>query len=64
MRPKDFKGSVTKFKQEAIKWIRNQGYQIVLNIDDQESGFKKSDSEGDAYGSRDIKLPNPFYTIH
>ena len=64
MRPKDFKGNVTEFKQEARKWIRNQGYQIVLNIDDQESGFKKSDSEGDVYGSRDIKLPNPFYTIH
>lgn len=57
MRPNNFKGSSAKFKQEARKWLCDQGYYIVLNIGDQ-----LSDIEGD-YAEKKLKLPNPFYTI-
>ena len=61
LRPKDFKGTVATFKQQARKWIRDQGYRIVLNIGDQESDLKEWNGEGDR--TKQIKLPNPFYTV-
>jgi hypothetical protein len=49
--------SAVDFKAPKRREIEAQGYEIVLNMGDQES-----DLEG-GYAERTFKLPNPFYWI-
>jgi predicted secreted acid phosphatase len=49
--------SAADFKAPKRREIEGQGYEIVLNMGDQES-----DLEG-GYAERTFKLPNPFYWI-
>lgn len=53
------KGEKTvEYKSGARKKIEDQGYEIVVNMGDQQS-----DLDG-GYADKGFKLPNPFYTIH
>ncbi len=50
--------SMSTFKTAARKAITHQGYDIILNIGDQDSDLNGG------YAKKTIKLPNPFYYTH
>lgn len=45
------------YKSSMRKKLTHDGYQIIMNIGDQESDFRGG------YSGRNYKLPNPFYLI-
>ncbi|HEV2613890.1 MAG TPA: HAD family acid phosphatase [Gammaproteobacteria bacterium] len=53
----DKNSSVVAYKSSTRKQIENKGFDVVLNIGDQES-----DLAGGA-ADKDFKLPNPFYYV-
>lgn len=58
MRPVAYRdASIVPFKSGVRRQLTEQGYEIILNVGDQES-----DLEG-GYARRHVKLPNPFYYI-
>ncbi len=58
MKPDDYReASISPFKSGVRKMLTEKGYDLVLNVGDQES-----DLEG-GYARRHVKLPNPFYYI-
>lgn len=58
MRPDDYhEKSMSTYKIASRKQIEDQGYEIILNVGDQES-----DIVGE-HADRSFKLPNPYYII-
>ncbi|HRE32568.1 MAG TPA: HAD family acid phosphatase, partial [Candidatus Berkiella sp.] len=55
LKPIDNESSVQAFKTNARRHIAQQGFDIVLNIGDQETDLKGG------YGEIKVKIPNPFY---
>ncbi|MGQ3887986.1 HAD family acid phosphatase [Legionella sp. CNM-1927-20] len=52
---KEGKYSISSYKEEVRQKITSEGYDIVLNLGDQDSDFVGGFSE------KNFKLPNPFY---
>jgi predicted secreted acid phosphatase len=58
MKPDTYRdASVVPFKSGIRKMLTEQGYEIILNVGDQESDL------AGGYARRRVKLPNPFYYI-
>ncbi len=58
LKPNDYhEKSAAPYKTEARKAIENQGYDIVLNIGDQQSDL------AGRHADKTFKLPNPYYLI-
>jgi len=58
MKPNDYhQSSVVAYKKAIRKKISDMGYDIVLNIGDQESDLKGG------YADMAFKLPNPYYNV-
>ncbi len=58
MRPNDYaEKSISLYKSAAREKIVNEGYDIVLNVGDQESDLIGG------YADKTFKLPNPYYFI-
>lgn len=60
LRPEDYNKtykSITFFKTQMRKQLEDEGYDVVINIGDQESDLKGG------YADKTFKLPDPFYYI-
>jgi 5'-nucleotidase (lipoprotein e(P4) family) len=58
MKPNNYaQASVVPYKSGARAKIQSMGYDIILNIGDQDSDL------AGGYADKDIKLPNPYYLI-
>jgi len=58
MKPMDYgKESSVPYKSKRRQDIENQGYNIIINIGDQQSDLKGG------HADRTFKLPNPYYRI-
>ena len=58
MKPNKYhQSSVVLYKSNARKDITSQGYDIIVNIGDQQSDL------AGGYAEKTFKMPNPFYHI-